>query len=283
MARTDYTVGENPTLCGPHVLTVLAGEAADELAAMIVPVVAAATSVSSVVDALSAESRYLDVDFIVVQFLGPLMIARVRGDRLAVTVVRRDGVEARFTAHGPGVVELGESSCVRVEIHDTASEADQAQAIPLPFGWEASSSVTYQSDATLTANEHEEWLENSSSAVRYEPPLVRGLEFADGRRLIVDRDVIIGRSPQVDSSADGEAPAVFAVDSPQRDISRTHLRISTDGSRVLLEDLHSTNGTEVTPEGGHPYLLEPGHPALLEDGAVVSLGDHVSFTVVTVE
>jgi hypothetical protein len=284
VARTDFTPGVNPTLNGPHVLVVLAGDAAEGLAEAIVPVISVATSIDVVADALLARFDYADIDFVVVQFVGSSMVARMRGQRFELAVLRRDAVEAVFSARrSRGAVAIREGDVSAVQIQDIDVLEDRSAALPLPLGWQASSAVVYQSDAVLTDSEHTEWLENSTSAAIFEPPPVRGLEFSDGRRLIVDRTVLIGRNPRVEDGVTGEQPAVFAVDSPKRDISRTHLRISTDGARVLLEDLNSTNGTEVTPSSGQPFLLEPGEPALLEDGMVVSIGDHVAFRVVTVQ
>ena len=284
MARSDFTPGVNPTLNGPHVLAVLAGEDSEGLAELIVPVISVATSLDVVADALLARSDYADIDFVVVQFVGPLMVARMRGQRFELAVQRRDGVEAVFSARrARGAVAVREGDVGAVQIQDIDVLEDRSAALPLPLGWQASSAVVYQSDAVLTPTEHSEWLENSTSSAIFEPPPVRGLEFSDGRRLIVDRTVLIGRNPRVDDSTADDRPAVFAVDSPKRDISRTHLRISTEGTRVLLEHLNSTNGTEVTTENGSSFLLEPGEPALLEDGMVVSIGDHVAFRVVTVQ
>jgi len=284
VARSDFTPGINPTLNGPHVLAVLAGDASEGLAEAIVPVIATANSIDIVTDALIARFDYADIDFAVVQFVGPLMVARLRGQRLELVVHRRDGVEATFSARrAQGAVVVRETDIAAVQIRDIDAPDDLSSALPLPLGWQASSAVLYQSDAVLTVTEHSEWVEHSTSAAIFEPPPVRGLQFSDGRRLIVDRTVLIGRDPKVGDSTPDDQPAVFAVDSPKRDISRTHLRISTDGARVLLEDLNSTNGTEVTPANGSAFLLEPGEPALLEDGMVVSIGDHVAFTVVTVQ
>ena len=284
MARSDFTPGINPTLNGPHVLAVLAGDASEGLAEAAVPVISVADSIDTVADALVARADYADIDFAVVQFVGPLMVARLRGQRLELVVHRRDGIEAVFSArHARGAVVVRESDIVAVHIRDIDVPDDLAGAIPLPLGWQASTAVIYQADAVLTPSEHTEWVENSTSAAIFEAPPLRGLEFSDGRRLIVDRTVLIGRNPRVDASATADQPAVFAVDSPKRDISRTHLRISTDGAHVLLEDLNSTNGTEVTPANGSAFLLEPGEPAVLEDGMVVNIGDHVAFKVVTVQ
>ena len=284
MARSDYTPGVNPTLNGPHVLAVLAGDASEGLAEAIVPVISVANSIDTVTDALVARFDYADIDFAVVQFVGPLMVARLRGQRFELVVQRRDGVEAVFSARrAHGAVVVRESDIGAVQIRDIDVLHELPAALPLPLGWQASSAVVYQSDAVLSDTEHSEWLENSTSSAIFEPPPVRGLEFSDGRRLIVDRTVLIGRDPKVTDASAEDRPAVFAVDSPKRDISRTHLRISTDGARVLLEDLNSTNGTEVTPANGSSFLLEPGEPALLEDGMVVSIGDHVAFRVVTVQ
>jgi hypothetical protein len=285
VARADFTPGINPTLNGPHVLAVLAGEDADGLAAAVVPVISTATSIDAVTEALLARSDYADIDFAVVQFVGPVMAARLRGQRLELAVQRKDGVSATFSARtvrGRGAVSVNEGDIASVQINDIETLDDRAAAAPLPIGWQLSSAVIYQSEANLTEEEQRDWLESSNSAAVFDGLSLHGLEFNDGRRLIVDRTVLIGRNPQVGENAVGPT-AVFTVNSPKRDISRTHLRISTDGERVLLEDLNSTNGTEVARGSGDSFYLEPGQPALLEDGMVVTIGDHVAFRVVTVQ
>ena len=60
------------------------------------------------------------------------------------------------------------------------------------------------------------------------------LEFTDGNLVDVDRTVIIGRSPRAERSTSALLPTLVPVSSPRQKISRTHLKVSVDGSRVVL-------------------------------------------------
>lgn len=51
-----------------------------------------------------------------------------------------------------------------------------------------------------------------------------------------------------------------------RRVSRDHLRVSNMNSRVLIEDLGSTNGTVVERADGTRFALDPGRRLVLEEG-----------------
>lgn len=68
--------------------------------------------------------------------------------------------------------------------------------------------------------------------------------------------VVVGRSPSSD----------IVVDEPY--VSATHARFTLQGPALVLEDLHSTNGTMVN---GH--LI--GQPVTLRDGDEVQIGDTI--------
>jgi pSer/pThr/pTyr-binding forkhead associated (FHA) protein len=68
-----------------------------------------------------------------------------------------------------------------------------------------------------------------------------------------DGDNLLGRDPA----------ACVCIDHPS--VSRRHARVSIEGNRALLEDLHSRNGTYLN---GRRLNV----PAEIGDGAVVGLG-----------
>ncbi|MFN2412223.1 MAG: protein kinase [Pyrinomonadaceae bacterium] len=60
---------------------------------------------------------------------------------------------------------------------------------------------------------------------------------------------------------------------PQTKISRRHARIWKDGSKFLVEDLGSSNGTVVASPARDSVRLPPHKPHVLQDGDKISLGD----------
>ena len=60
---------------------------------------------------------------------------------------------------------------------------------------------------------------------------------------------------------------------PERSISKTHLAVLLEGSRALVQDLGSTNGTlVVNPDGVLTHVL-PGTPVDAPVGATVRFGE----------
>lgn len=104
------------------------------------------------------------------------------------------------------------------------------------------------------------------------------LELSTGDSITLDRDVVIGRRPQVDRVQDGPVPTVVTVPSPQQDVSRTHLRIALSQDQVLATDLHSMNGTVLIGVDGVTRALDSGAPHTLADGDTLDLGDGITVT-----
>lgn len=109
---------------------------------------------------------------------------------------------------------------------------------------------------------------------RVAQPSLATLRVTDGTQVQLDRVVLVGRAP----SERGEALArLLTVPSPAQDISRTHLEIAPDGWRVLVKDLHSTNGTVlVAPDGASRRLLPPGEAVPVPLGSVLELAEGVA-------
>jgi hypothetical protein len=108
-------------------------------------------------------------------------------------------------------------------------------------------------------------------------PVLALLRASDGAEVAVDRTVLVGRAP---AQSVGTGARLLMVPSPGQDISRTHLQVSPEGWRVLVTDLHSTNGTLLLPPGSSERrLLTPGEPVAVELGSVLELADGVSVLV----
>lgn len=99
-----------------------------------------------------------------------------------------------------------------------------------------------------------------------------------GQRIPLVRSVILGRNPP----PVGGDTVVVSLPDMSRSISKSHVRLDNEGGRVFVQDLGSTNGTDlVTAEGTrelHPgervemppgaHLLLAGAPLRLETGHV---------------
>ncbi|MFG1608624.1 hypothetical protein [Actinoplanes sp. NPDC049265] len=98
--------------------------------------------------------------------------------------------------------------------------------------------------------------------------------FDDGRRLTLDRALLLGRDPAAE-------PGTLAVriDDPDRSVSKTHCAagIQADGT-AWVADRYSANGTCIIDIAGTVYACPPGVAVEIPPGATVHFGER-SFTV----
>ncbi len=108
---------------------------------------------------------------------------------------------------------------------------------------------------------------------RPRPPLGR-LLTQDGREFIVDRPLVIGRTPGHAAGVVAGTAAGVEVPSSETGVSRTHAEVLVDGWAVLVRDLGSANGTYVLPAGiSEWFRLEPDHAIQIEHGTVIAVGE----------
>lgn len=102
------------------------------------------------------------------------------------------------------------------------------------------------------------------------------IRISTGQVVSLDRTVIIGRRPRSTRASGENMPHLVAVESPQQDISRSHLEVRPEGDTVVVIDLHTTNGSTLLRPGADPVRLHPGEQTLVLSGDVVDLGDGVT-------
>jgi hypothetical protein len=104
------------------------------------------------------------------------------------------------------------------------------------------------------------------------------LELSDGRIFTLDRPVYVGRAPEALGASIDALPQLVTVDSPEHEISRTHVQVRLEGEDVLVRDV-SSNGTLLTRPGQEPERLPAQRDTLLTHGSQLLLGDDVSISV----
>lgn len=108
------------------------------------------------------------------------------------------------------------------------------------------------------------------------PPAPGRLLLSTGQVLLLDRTVVIGRRPRSTRVTGTDLPHLVAVDSPQQDISRSHIELRVEGDAIVATDLHTTNGTTLHRAGAEPMRLHPGEATVVVPGDVIDLGDDIT-------
>ena len=122
-------------------------------------------------------------------------------------------------------------------------------------------------------------LEASLDSLPSEPVVVAVLAFDTGERVPVDRAVLIGRNPKITGTVTADLPRIMKYDGPGHGLSRTHAEVRLVGADLVVEDLNSTNGTELEFGDGGRETVSPGRPVVIGVGSVVVLGDELRFEV----
>ena len=122
-------------------------------------------------------------------------------------------------------------------------------------------------------------IDESSAAQRRRPEIAVAV-LTSGERIPLGRGVVIGRRPRSRRVEDGRVPRLVTVDSPNEDISRSHVELRVEDWNLVAIDLSSTNGTLLLREGAAPQRLRPEASTILQLGDRLDLGDA---QVVTIE
>lgn len=105
-------------------------------------------------------------------------------------------------------------------------------------------------------------------------PSLGTVTMSSGEVISLDRDLVVGRQPDVTSFAMGDVPPLaVVVPSPERLISRNHVHIMLEEWAVLVEDLATRNGTILCRDGEDPVRMAPGTSVLIRNGDELVLGD----------
>ncbi|WP_411698524.1 FHA domain-containing protein [Conyzicola sp.] len=96
---------------------------------------------------------------------------------------------------------------------------------------------------------------------------------ANGRTVLLDTAVYVGRAPRSPRIQSGVLPKLVKVASPQGEVSGTHLEIRQLATSIIVTDLRSTNGSTVSVPGSAPRSLRQGEAMVVTPGTLVDIGD----------
>lgn len=97
------------------------------------------------------------------------------------------------------------------------------------------------------------------------------LTFDDGTHHFLVGQALVGRAPEPEPGHPNAQ--MVSLHDPGRSISKIHIALSVQSGAVLVEDMHSTNGTTVMLPSGTTQAVLPGAPVLAPAGATVYFGD----------
>lgn len=103
------------------------------------------------------------------------------------------------------------------------------------------------------------------------------LSLSTGREIVMDRPVLVGRSPQARNTTSTQLPLLVVVDDPY--VSGTHLELALVDGELRATDT-SSNGTLLRRgEVGTPTPMTRSEAAPVPDGSVLTISEDVSITV----
>lgn len=97
------------------------------------------------------------------------------------------------------------------------------------------------------------------------------LRFDNGSEHVLAGTVVVGRDPVADAAHPGASG--LPISDPDRSISKTHLALTSQDGGVWVEDLHSTNGTQVESPSGVRNSVLTDYGVLATTGSVIHFGE----------
>ncbi|MFT3798010.1 FHA domain-containing protein [Microbacterium sp.] len=149
---------------------------------------------------------------------------------------------------------------------------------PTPLGDHDGETVAASSVRETRAGHGDRPRYDSTDSVPPRRPARGRIVLSTGRVVELERPVIIGRRPKSTRASAAELPTLVAVDSPEQDISRSHVEIRAEGEHVLVSDLGTTNGTVLLRRGQEPVRLHPNEPTLVISGDALDIGEGITVT-----
>ena len=164
-------------------------------------------------------------------------------------------------------------------IEPPASVTDSLPSRPAPGDHDGMTVMSGDLDELRRSGGAPDVDDNAPEVGSADDPTGYRLRLPDGSVEELVGELLVGRAPAATKVSGSRVPRLVTVDSPEHDISRTHVRIALEGDTVVVTDLHSRNGTSVMLPGRSPQKLRQGEPTAVIADALVDLGSGVVLTV----
>jgi hypothetical protein len=169
-----------------------------------------------------------------------------------------------FIVPPPGLIPAAPRPSDEPDRHDRGVPPRRLPAFPPPPGVAAPPRPSVGAEAEPRVERVE------APTARPQPGAWR-LRAPGGLDVLLLRPVLLGRDPAADPGR--PEAAVIPLADPARSVSKTHALVEVVDGRVIVTDLHSTNGTRVLTSDGETRELDPGRGAEAPNGATLLLGE----------
>lgn len=147
---------------------------------------------------------------------------------------------------------------------------------PVPTPVPRTSAPSSAPGSALAEPADDETVVTSSSALAPKPAprtprAPRAIQLPGGDIVPIHGTLLVGRGPRSSRVEGDDLPTLVALGDVSRDVSRAHVRIWTDGTRVQIEDLATPGGTAVIDADGVARLLVPDRAVEVREGASAEL------------
>lgn len=154
---------------------------------------------------------------------------------------------------------------------DAAERADEGQGSGIAGGEDTSAPDDDSSPASRGEEEPHSVGDDVDRTVARRPANSILLSFDDGTHHYLVGQALMGRSPEgVDSHPNAQ---LISISDPDRSISKLHIALTVHSGAVLVEDMHSLNGTTIITHEGQTIPVMPGAPILAPAGSTVYFGE----------
>ncbi|GAA2584568.1 hypothetical protein [Microbacterium binotii] len=173
-------------------------------------------------------------------------------------------------------VRVGPTTAAGIMLRGRPAVSRPPVPTPVPRASAPAPAPIAAAGSTLAEPADDETVVTSSSALAPKPAprtprAPRAIQLPGGDIVPIHGTLLVGRGPRSSRVEGDDLPTLVALGDVSRDVSRAHVKIWTDGTRVQIEDLATPGGTAVIDADGVARLLVPDRAVEVREGASAEL------------
>lgn len=173
-------------------------------------------------------------------------------------------------------VRVGPTTAAGIMLRGRPAVSRPPVPTPVPRASAPAPAPIAAAGSTLAEPADDETVVTSSSALAPKPTprtprAPRAIQLPGGDIVPIHGTLLVGRGPRSSRVEGDDLPTLVALGDVSRDVSRAHVKIWTDGTRVQIEDLATPGGTAVIDADGVARLLVPDRAVEVREGASAEL------------